>query len=177
MIKFLLYFLASVFFALGLAVGAAAFASVGLAASSAAFTSVSLAAGAGALALVGFPAAGLSPDTFFLGFADGAPHSLELLLHEVISLDNRRMRKRGKEGCYSHVSGLTYGKRMGLVFALGRRKKNELLRQSENDAVLKASRPETRAGGNSPIKTKARQPTFVGKRRSSVFILREDKHV
>ena len=102
---------------------------------------------------------------------------MELLLHEVISLDNRRMRKRGKEGCYSHVSGLTYGKRMGLVFALGRRKKNELSGRSENDAVLKASRPKMRAGGNSPIKTKARQPTFVGKRRSSVFILREDKHV
>jgi hypothetical protein len=64
--------------------------------------------------------------SFFSGFADEAPHSLKLLLQEVISLDDRRMRKRGKDRCYSHVSGLTYGKRTGLVFALGRRKRNEL---------------------------------------------------
>ena len=106
----------------------------GLAAGAAAFASVGLAAGAGALASVGFPAAGLASaalfcvlaSSFFLGFADEAPHSLKLLLQEVISLDDRRMRKRGKDRCYSHVSGLTYGKRTGLVFALGRRKRNEL---------------------------------------------------
>ena len=117
----------------GLAAGAAAFASVGLAAGAGALASAGLAS-------VGFTAAGLASaglvvagalfcalaSSFFSGFADEAPHSLKLLLQEVISLDDRRMRKRGKDRCYSHVSGLTYGKRTGLVFALGRRKRNEL---------------------------------------------------
>jgi hypothetical protein len=73
----------------------------GLAAGAAAFTSVGLAAGAGDLA--GLVVAGALfralASSFFSGFADEAPHSLELLLQEVISLDVRRRRKRGKEGC------------------------------------------------------------------------------
>ena len=36
--------------------------------------------------------------SFFLGFADKAPHSMELLLQEVISLDGRRRRRSGKGG-------------------------------------------------------------------------------
>ena len=103
----LIYFLASVFLASGLAAGAAAFASVGLAAGAGALTSAGLAS-------VGFPAAGLASaglvvagalfcvlaSSFFSGFADEAPHSL-VLLQEVISLDGRRRRRRrsGKEGC------------------------------------------------------------------------------
>jgi hypothetical protein len=105
----LIYFLASVVLASGLAAGAAAFASVGLAAGAGALASAGLTTGAGALA----PAADLASaglvvagalfcalaSSFFSGFADEAPHSL-VLLQEVISLDERKRRKRsGKEGC------------------------------------------------------------------------------
>jgi hypothetical protein len=36
--------------------------------------------------------------SFFSGFADETPHSLGLLLQEVISLDGRRRRRCGKGG-------------------------------------------------------------------------------
>ena len=64
------------------------------------------------LALVGFPAAGVAlvglvvavvlfctlTLSFFSSFANKAPHSLGVLLHEVISLDGRRRRRSGKGG-------------------------------------------------------------------------------
>jgi hypothetical protein len=74
---------------------------------------------------------------------------------------------------------------VGVGFALGRRKKNELFRRDEKKrAVLKSPTsvvlnifkmgqllpPET-----PPNKTKARQPKVLGKRRSSYFILQRGR--
>ncbi len=63
----MIYFLASVFLASGLAAGAAAFASVGLAAGAGALTSAGLAS-------VGFPTAGLCANIRFIDMetSDGA---------------------------------------------------------------------------------------------------------